>query len=244
MIKFHVFALMFIFVSCSSLNKKDVDLSQISCETNNYKKNLHYFTDKIMSAPEDMVPVYELSRCYFEALDFHRSLYYIDLVLKKESSVKALNLKASSLYKIGRTDQSLVTFQDSLKLDPLHPFTLMNLGLVNFSQSKITDAENLWHKIKDETYLKEPQYLLAVYRISLSKNDRAGIVKSYDSLPDEMKDQFDWQFPYVQTIIAESSETDRLKFFQKLENSAGKKSENLVLLEKLKAQYPFTNTTK
>jgi tetratricopeptide (TPR) repeat protein len=244
MFKLILLLVLFLLVSCSGLNRNNVDLSQIRCEQSNYKRSLHLFTGKIMSSPEDIHPVYELSRCYYEALDYHRSLYYIDLVLKKETSVRSLNLKANSLFKIGRTDQSQQAFEQSLKLDPNHPFTLMNLGLVNFSIGKINDAENLWQKIKDKNYLQEPQYLLAIYRISISKNDRASIIHNYQNLPIEMKDQFDWHYPFVQTIIAESSEADRLKFFQQLENSGGKKSENLVLLEKLKAQYPLSNSNK
>jgi tetratricopeptide (TPR) repeat protein len=235
---------LFLVISCSGLNRRNIDLTQIRCEQNSYKRNLHLFTDKIMSSPEDITPVFELSRCYYEAQDYHRSLYFIDLVLKKESSIRSLNLKANSLFKIGRTDQSQLTFENSLKLDPTHPVTLMNLGLVNFSLGRITDAENLWQKIKDENYLQEPQYLLAIYRISISKNDRVGIINNYHSLPDEMKDKFEWHYPFVQTIIADSTDTDRLKFYQQLENSAGKKSENLVLLEKLKVQYPLSNSKK
>jgi tetratricopeptide (TPR) repeat protein len=242
MFNLNLLIVLFFLISCAGFKRNNVDLSQVRCEKSHYKRSLPLFTDKIMSSPEDYKPVYELSRCYYEALDFHRSLYYIDLVLKKEISVRSLNLKANSLFKIGRIDQSQQTFEQSLKLDPNHSFTLMNLGLVKFALGKFSDAENLWHKIKDENYFREPQYLLAIYRISVSKNDRESIIKNYHNLPDDLKDQFDCHLPFVQTIIAESSDADRLKFFHQLENSAGKKTENLVLLEKLKAQFPLSNS--
>ena len=111
MFKLNLLFVLFFLVSCSGLNRNNIDLSQIRCEQSNYKRSLHLFTDKIMSFPEDMQPVFELSRCYYEALDYHRSLYYIDLVLKKETSVHSLNLKANSLFKIGRTDQSQQAFE-------------------------------------------------------------------------------------------------------------------------------------
>ncbi|MFZ4714248.1 MAG: tetratricopeptide repeat protein [Bacteriovoracaceae bacterium] len=232
--------LVLLLVSCAGVkNTSEIKLTDIACDSQNYKKSLPLFTAKVMEAPEASAPLYELARCYYESDDFHRSLYYLDLALKKENKSQYFTLKGNSLFHLGRLDQSVTSFQQALKMEPGNSWASMNLGMTFFSQGKYKQAEEMWNSVSDSDMKKHPSFLLSIYRMSLIKNDKTKIISGFENLPKPLQEQFSWKFPYIQEVISSKNDEEKKAIFDDLRKLAGNKPQNLTQIDELTKKYPI-----
>ena len=99
--------------------------------------------------PANAAPRIQIANMYFDAERYQDAITWYTEALKL--SPKDVNVSTDlgvSFYYTNQADRALAQFADSLKIDPRHAKTLLNVGVVRaFGKQDLTGAEQAWKQV-------------------------------------------------------------------------------------------------
>lgn len=101
------------------------------------------------SAPNDAAPRVELGNLYFDAEHYGEAIQWYEQALQVDpKNVNVSTDLAVSYYYTNQPDRALAQFDASLKIDPTHAKTLLNLGIVRaFGKQDLKGATEAWERV-------------------------------------------------------------------------------------------------
>jgi tetratricopeptide (TPR) repeat protein len=99
--------------------------------------------------PSNPKPRVELANLFFDAERYDDAIkWYADAVRLSPNDVNVSTDLAVAYYYTNQPDQALAQFEHSLKLDPKHPKTLLNMGIVKaFGKQDLEGATAAWQQV-------------------------------------------------------------------------------------------------
>ena len=99
--------------------------------------------------PTDAVTRVQLANMYFDAGRFQEAAEWYEAALKiHPKDVNASTDLGIAYYYMNQPDKALAQFDTSLKIDPAHGKTLLNIGIVRaFGKSDLKGAAEAWEKL-------------------------------------------------------------------------------------------------
>jgi cytochrome c-type biogenesis protein CcmH/NrfG len=99
--------------------------------------------------PSNAKPRVELANLYFDAERYDDAIkWYADAVRLSPNDVNVSTDLAVAYYYTNQPDKALAQFEHSLKLDPRHPKTLLNMGIVKaFGKQDLEGATEAWQQV-------------------------------------------------------------------------------------------------
>jgi cytochrome c-type biogenesis protein CcmH/NrfG len=99
--------------------------------------------------PNNAAPRVELGDLYFKAERFDEAVKWYEEALKiTGNDVRLSTQLAMSYYYTNQTDRALQQLERSVKIDPKHGETWLNLGFVRaFGRQDLTGAEEAWQRV-------------------------------------------------------------------------------------------------
>jgi tetratricopeptide (TPR) repeat protein len=99
--------------------------------------------------PSNAKPRVELANLYFDAERYDDAIkWYADAVRLNPNDVNVSTDLAVAYYYTNQPDKALAQFEHSLKLDPRHPKTLLNMGIVKaFGKQDLEGATEAWQQV-------------------------------------------------------------------------------------------------
>ncbi len=99
--------------------------------------------------PSNAKPRVELANLYFDAERYDDAIkWYADAVRLNPNDVNVSTDLAVAYYYTNQPDKALAQFEHSLELDPRHPKTLLNMGIVKaFGKQDLEGATEAWQLV-------------------------------------------------------------------------------------------------
>ncbi len=99
--------------------------------------------------PSNAKPRVELANLYFDAERYDDAIkWYADAVRLNPNDVNVSTDLAVAYYYTNQPDKALAQFEHSLELDPSHPKTLLNMGIVKaFGKQDLEGATEAWQLV-------------------------------------------------------------------------------------------------
>jgi tetratricopeptide (TPR) repeat protein len=99
--------------------------------------------------PQNAQPRVELGNLYFDAERYTDAIkWYSDAFKLAPGDVNVSTDLGVSYYYTNQPDRALQQFDESLKIDPKHAKTLLNVGIVRaFGKQDLTGAEQAWQQV-------------------------------------------------------------------------------------------------
>jgi cytochrome c-type biogenesis protein CcmH/NrfG len=99
--------------------------------------------------PSNPKPRVELANVYFDAERYDDAIkWYADAVRLSPTDVNVSTDLGVAYYYTNQPDKALAQFEHSLKLDPRHPKTLLNMGIVKaFGKQDLEGATQAWQQV-------------------------------------------------------------------------------------------------
>jgi tetratricopeptide (TPR) repeat protein len=101
--------------------------------------------------PTNPKPRVELANMYFDAERYDDAIkWYVEALKLSPNDVNVSTDLGVSYYYTNQPDKALVQFSHSLRLDPKHAKTLLNVGVVKaFGKQDLAGAEEAWQQVVD-----------------------------------------------------------------------------------------------
>ena len=110
---------------------------------------LNEFKAVAQREPANAAPRVQIANLYFDAERYQDAItWYTEALKLSPRDVNVSTDLGVSFYYTNQADRALAQFADSLKIDPRHAKTLLNVGVVRaFGKQDLTGAEQAWKQV-------------------------------------------------------------------------------------------------